>query len=103
MRRLYVNSKLLCAGGPSERLIHCPVVSVTQGEYADCDGEYRVTNITLSWDTSHPVYRHITITKDRFIFWVGGELGWVIGKQEYLHTGDAFHYSNNNNIAEISC
>ena len=92
----YVDSKLLCAG-LSERFVHCPVVSVSQGGYADCDGEYRVTSITLSWDTYHPVYSHIT--RDRFIFWVGGELGWVIGKQEYLQTGDgdAFHYSKYDN------
>ena len=37
--------------------VQCPTVVVTKGEYADCNGEYVVTDITVSWTGRH-VYRH---------------------------------------------
>ena len=45
----------------------------------------------MEWAPDRPVYRHVT--RDRYIFWNAGGLGWSIGKRAYLATGSHWHRS----------
>eukprot|EP00095_Tigriopus_kingsejongensis_P001320 maker-scaffold249_size238305-snap-gene-1.12 protein:Tk01320 transcript:maker-scaffold249_size238305-snap-gene-1.12-mRNA-1 annotation:"PREDICTED: hemicentin-1-like" len=69
----------------------CPTINVLGATYALCDGEYRVTNEVVDWAPDRPVYRHES--KDRYVFWNAGGLGWSIGKRDYLNTGSHWHRS----------
>jgi len=69
----------------------CPRVVVYNADYADCNGEYDVTQETVSWAPDRRVYAHQS--KDRYIFWNAGGLGWSIGKREYLKSGTHWHKS----------
>ena len=69
----------------------CPSLNVLGATYAKCDGEYRVTAASVEWAPERPVYKHVS--KDRYIFWNAGGLGWSIGKKEYLATGSHWHRS----------
>jgi len=72
--------------------VSCPVLTVTNADFADCNGDYSVTEETVTWATDRPVYAHAD--KDRFIFWNAGGLGWSIGKREYLTSGSHWHRSS---------
>ena len=72
----------------------CPELTVKNAEYADCNGEYEETEVRVSWAPERPVFKHKT--RDRFIFWNTGGLGWSIGKEEYLVDGRHWHKSKDN-------
>ena len=60
--------------------------------YANCDGRYKlVSNEFVEWAPERPVFKHSS--KDRYIFWNAGGLGWSIGKKDYLTTGSHWHRS----------
>ena len=60
--------------------------------YANCDGRYKiVSDEFVEWAPERPVFKHTS--KDRYIFWNAGGLGWSIGKKEYLTTGSHWHRS----------
>ena len=69
----------------------CPGIVVYNADYADCNGQYELTHYVVLWAVERPVYRHKT--KDRFIFWNKGGLGWSIGKKAYLTSGSHWHRS----------
>ena len=41
----------------------CPVVKVTNADFADCNGDYSVTEERVAWAADRPVYAHAE--KDR--------------------------------------
>ena len=60
--------------------------------YANCDGRYKiVSDQFVEWAPERPVFKHSS--KDRYIFWNAGGLGWSIGKKDYLTTGSHWHRS----------
>ena len=75
----------------SEESVICPRVAVYNADYADCNGEYELTHYVVLWSVERPVYRHRS--KDRFLFWNKGGLGWSIGKKAYLTSGSHWHRS----------
>ena len=96
---------MLNSGPPS---VTCPVLTVTNADFANCNGDYSVTEERVTWAADRPVYAHADkdrylshlccvhlsdCTYDRFIFWNAGGLGWSIGKREYLTSGSHWHRS----------
>ena len=75
----------------SKTSVSCSRVVVSQADYADCDGEYELSPYVVLWAVTRPVWRHVS--KDRFIFWNKGGLGWSIGKKAYLTSGSHWHWS----------
>jgi len=71
--------------------ITCPRLMVYGADFANCNGEYVLSNSTVSWASLRPVYKHTV--KNRVIFWNAGGLGWSIGKKAYLITGSHWHKS----------
>ncbi len=69
----------------------CQTLNVLGATYANCDGQYVITNDHVDWAPERPVYRHEN--KDRYIFWNAHGLGWSIGKKDYLTTGSHWHRS----------
>ena len=71
------------------------MLSVTNANYADCNGLYQhQNNIVVDWAPFKPVYKHLT--KNRYIFWrdaPGFGTEWVIGSQTELSTGSSYHQS----------
>ena len=39
--------------------IKCPLLEVTNADYANCNGIYMLTNITVAWALNAPVYQVI--------------------------------------------
>lgn len=80
----------------------CDTLNVQGATYANCDGRYKVVADRVAWAPDRPVYKHVS--KDRYIFWNAGGLGWSIGKQEYLASGSHWHRSKflENNPLESS-
>ena len=76
---------------PREESVICPIISIYNADYAECNGEYRLTDFVVLWAVERPVYRHVD--RDRFIFWNKGGLGWSIGKKAYLTSGSHWHRS----------
>ena len=76
---------------PKEDSVICPLISVYNADYADCNGQYRLSDYVVLWSVERPVYRHVD--RDRFIFWNKGGLGWSIGKKAYLTSGSHWHRS----------
>ena len=81
------------SSGPN---VICETINVLGATYANCDGRYKFTDEQVDWAPERPVYKHIT--KDRYIFWNAGGLGWSIGKRSYLSTGSHWHRSKLNYI-----
>ncbi|XP_023348017.1 uncharacterized protein LOC111716763 isoform X2 [Eurytemora carolleeae] len=69
----------------------CPSLSVGKADYADCNGEYEIVDDFVDWAPARFVYKHTS--KDRYIFWNAGGLGWSIGKKDYLKSGSHWHRS----------
>lgn len=76
------------------------LLSVSGGDYADCNGFYTLTNLTSIWDSKHNVYQRISggvnIKDKRFIYWNShfyGEnfYGWSIGDARSLVESGPFH------------
>ena len=68
----------------------CPFLNVLGADWADCDGQYKLTGEKVPWSPDRPVYRHIN--KERYIFWNTG-IGWSIGGKPGLKTGSFYHAS----------
>ena len=83
--------------------VTCPVLTVTNADFADCNGDYSVTEKRVAWAADRPVYALADTVPvlytvlyyhpDRFIFWNAGGLGWSIGKRGYLTSGSHWHRS----------
>ena len=43
--------------------MRCPEIRVSQADYANCNGVYRLTNTSVLWSPLSPVYKHQS--KDR--------------------------------------
>ena len=82
----FENKMLL--SGPN---VICETINVLGATYANCDGRYKYTEDQVDWAPERPVYKHVT--KDRYIFWNAGGLGWSIGKKAYLTSGSHWHRS----------
>ena len=39
--------------------VKCPLLEVTNADYANCNGIYMLTNITVAWALNAPVYQVI--------------------------------------------
>ena len=72
-------SEKLTNPGPN---VICDTLNVLGATYANCDGRYKYTDDQVDWAPERPVFKHVT--KDRYIFWNAGGLGWSIGKRSYL-------------------
>ena len=72
-------------------------MNVLGATYANCDGRYKYTDDQVDWAPERPVFKHVT--KDRYIFWNAGGLGWSIGKRAYLSSGSHWHRSKNSFIS----
>ena len=57
------NSKQLLLAGPPP--VTCPVLTVTNADLADCNGDYSVTEERVAWAGDRPVYAHAD--KDRYL------------------------------------
>merc|ERR1712212_991661 len=71
----------------------CPRVAVYNADYADCNGDYAMTDGTVSWAPDRRVYAHPC--KNRYIFsnfWNDGP-GWSIGSKNSLKSRGFFHRS----------
>ena len=79
----------------------CDTLNVLGATYANCDGRYKYTDDQVDWAPERPVFKHVT--KDRYVFWNAGGLGWSIGKRAYLSSGSHWHRSkiHSNNMFEI--
>ena len=87
----------------------CPRLVVYGADFANCNGEYVLSNLTVGWAPHRPVYKHVGKNRWelhvmngghkklcvlwRVIFWNAGGLGWSIGKTAYLKTGSHWHRS----------
>ena len=45
--------------------VTCPVLTVTNADFADCNGDYSVTEERVAWAADRPVYAHAD--KDRYL------------------------------------
>ena len=88
-------SEKLTNPGPN---VICDTLNVLGATYANCDGRYKYTDAQVDWAPERPVFKHVT--KDRYVFWNAGGLGWSIGKRAYLSSGSHWHRSkkHSNNI-----
>ena len=59
------------------------MLSVTNADWANSNGEYMVVNMVVEWAPDRPVYKHIH--RNRHIFWNDHGLGWSIGKLSLIH------------------
>ena len=69
---------------------------VYNADYADCNGQYELSQYVVLWAVERPVYRHKE--RDRFIFWNKGGLGWSIGKNVRI-----FHLNPHFEVEPVSC
>jgi hypothetical protein len=56
------------------------------------DGYYTLVSERVNWATDRPVYKEIS--KDYYIFWNSGGLGWSIGSTSSLEDRQCFFSSN---------
>ena len=49
---------------PGLSSVTCPVLTVTNADFADCNGDYSVTGERVAWAGDRPVYAHAD--KDRY-------------------------------------
>ena len=48
---------------PGLPTVSCPVVRVSNADFADCNGDYSLTEERVAWAPDRPVYQHLS--KDR--------------------------------------
>ena len=55
----------LNSGALGELTVRCPQIRVSLADYANCNGVYSLTNTSVLWSPSSPVYKHHS--KDRSV------------------------------------
>ena len=50
---------LIILNAVKSEAVKCPLLEVTNADYANCNGIYMLTNITVAWALNAPVYQVI--------------------------------------------